>query len=108
MGYRGFSNDALKDCASQYGNRMTLLNALGLTNSKMEEYHYEFLKKKPENNKIISWLDFAALHVDNYPEHITSVQRSKSNYDFHESKTDDTVVVNVTLRFSNYDYKETK
>merc|ERR1712131_567108 len=104
--YRGFSNDAMKGYPCQYGEKIAWLNALGLTNSKMEEYHYEYLKTKP---KSISWLDFAVHFVSYNPRCFTPKQlRAKSNFDIHETKSDETVVVNVTLGFQYYEYGENK
>ena len=106
--YRGFSNHAVNfgvkgTFSYQYGENIAWLNALGLTNSKMEEYHNEYLKKKPKN---ISWLDFAARFVRYYPKCFTPRQlhgnvnlRARSKFDIHETKTDETAVVNVTLGF---------
>ena len=84
---------------------MVKLKILGIEDSTIEKYHYEFLKK---DNVKINWMKFAD-RVSHPRMRIIFNDQSKyvyprANYDVQESRTDETVVVNVTLRFRFHDY----
>ena len=94
--YRGVSSDD-----SEFGRKMVKLKIIGLQESIIEKYYYEFLKKTAK----ISWMKFAETVADSRPRYFYSRQELPkyaspiSSYDVKESKTEDAVVVNVSLRF---------
>ena len=102
--YRGVSISFGEEFGGQFGDGMAKLNVLGLTNSSIEKIHYDFLKKKPVE---IAWTNFANEIVKRRPEcftpdGITGMRKyGKADYDIQESKTENTVVVNVGLQFWN-------
>ena len=98
--YRGVSIGS--DFHREYGDKMAVLNVMGVTNSMIEKYHYEEISKKPIQT---SWLDFASKFVRYYSSSLFPTKQSMNNYVdfvFQESETETTVEVNVTLRLRYY------
>ena len=100
--YRGVSNDALSysnavwNGNDAFGRELVELKILGLQESLIEKYHFEFLKKGAVK---ISWMNFADTlarsHEDYFCKDLPKYSYPISNYDVQESKTDDDIVVNV-------------
>ena len=101
--YRGVTTETSDDFFGEYAECLALLRLYGLEESVIEKYHYDFLKKKPEE---IAWMDFAYTFVGEETERFLpdtfKSEVSRVDYDFKESKTCDTIVMEVTLRFNIY------
>ena len=113
--YRGFSDDSsvtiVGDSWTNYSRRMAMLNAMGITNSMIREYHYDFLRKKPVKS---SWLNFAVKLVEEesdcfFPdrsqwEELVPIDGEGNSMSgpyssIQESKTEDTITITATLQF---------
>ena len=101
--YRGVS----VDYHDRFGDKIVLLKMLGLEESTIEKYHYEFLKKKPVE---ITWLKFADTVVENESDNLVPDPPQNGycfiKYDIQESKTSDIVVVNVSLQIRGHNYDD--
>ena len=89
----------------EYACTMAVLKIYGLEESVIEKYHYDFLKNKPTEK---TWMEFADTFVQEkatlfLPE-IPYCCCPRVDYDVKESKTCDTIVMDVTLRLNIFDY----
>ena len=108
--YRGisFPRNWHTTCCLGYGQRMAMLNMMGITNSMIKSYYAESLKKK-EFIKIL-WMDFAETIVygkvkDFLPDYgffegVAGFSEIKES--FEETETDTIIIVNATLQLYYY------
>ena len=103
--YRAVNGDASSYYCDEFGDKIAVLKMLGLEASTIEKYHYEFLKKKPVEK---NWLEFADTVAQHVPSNL--IQDSEKcgyhfiQYDVQESKTSETMVVNVALQIGETNY----
>ena len=98
--YRGISFAKFQgdwDLGWQYGDRMALLNVMGVTNSMIEGYFTEASKKKESVR--IPWMDFAQSFVESKMAGLDEMADFEYADSFKESKTDITITVTATLLF---------
>ena len=90
------------ECGWQYGDRMTVLNVMGVTNAAIKRCCAQ--SKKKEIFKI-SWLEFAETFVQSkvdcfIPDYCN--WNRGADFEFEESTTDTTVTMKATLRLYYY------
>ena len=105
--YRGvsntISNNPFGQPNAQYAKYMAKFNAIGVTNTMIERYHYEDILKK--NAQKVPWLDFAERILDHdkhylFPE---GVRMEDVTLDVEEVKKNSTIEFTATLILTRYD-----
>ena len=101
--YRGFSNQFAASNCWRFSQRMAFLNVIGLTNTVIEQYHYEQFLNSIHYK--INWLKFAENIYENEREALfpAGVRMKQVFFDTVQLKTDTTIEIHASLRLISYD-----